>query len=103
MSEINPKTSSPSPGKSTRNDGQSVQLPEIGIHSTTIYKNDGSGPNDKSAATIRTKWNFVDFVRSGMKVVSNRFFLKSTNFQIEAKGGLKVLVKGNHITKIQNG
>lgn len=103
MSEINPKTSSPGPGKPTRNDGQSVQLPEIGIHSTTIYKNDGSGPNDKSAATIRTKWNFIDFLRKGLRFITGDVLFKSANFQIESKGDVKILVKGNHITKVKNG
>ena len=91
MSEINPKTSSPSSKNPTRNDGQSVQLPEIGIHSTTIYKNDSSGPNDKSAATIRTKWNIIDFLRKGLRFLTGDVLFKSANFQIESKGDVKIL------------
>lgn len=103
---INPKigtVKNDANGTTCNNESHSINLPGFTVTSTSVYENGPTGPNDKSVASLRSKWNIIDFFKKGMRFISGDILFKSADFRIEAKGGLKVLVKGNHITKIQNG
>jgi hypothetical protein len=106
MSDINPKIGTKensSTGNTVRNESNGINLPGFTITSSEIYENGPTGPNDKSVASLRSKWNIIDFFKKGMRFITGDVLFKSANFQIESKGDVKILVKGDHITKVKNG